>query len=150
MKKRALIITDEPENRSFKTIHNLKQRLERRDNKVDIIAFSTDKTYLNKEKVSRKGGLLDQLTVILKEGNYSVIVISLKIKYLSQLFLEDNDIIKVIRSLSPGTAVFVFGASRILGKVKPTQNFFLYARSGVAKLTRQISKDVIDYAKLLN
>ena len=145
MKKRALIITDEPENRSFKTIHNLKQRLERRDNKVDIIAFSTDKTYLNNEKVSRKGGLLDQLTVMLKEGNYSVIVISLKSKYLGQLFLENNDIIKVIRSASPGTVVFVFGASRILGKVKPTQDILLYARSGVAKLTRKISKDVLDY-----
>lgn len=142
---RALIVADEPENRSFVTITNLKQQIEEKGNKVDLIAFSKDNDFLNQERITSKGERLEQLTRLIKEKNYTMVVISLTSKYLVQLFQENKNIVKILRDISPKTAIFVFGASTIFRDIKPAKDVFLYSRSGVAKLTQKVNKDIISY-----
>ena len=144
---RALIISDDPESESFAQITALRQQIELRRYKVDLVVFQDEKIFLNRDKTEKKENPIELLKVLLREKDYFIIVISLKIKYLVQLFPQGDDFVTTLKSISPNSALFVFGASTILGGIKDKKNIFLYHRSGVTKTTTQFSNDIIDFLR---
>ncbi len=142
---RALIISDDPESESFTQITALKQQIELKKYKVDLVVFQDEKIFLNRDKIQKKEKPIELLKVLLREKDYFIIVVSLKIKYLVQLFPQGDDFVTTLKSISPNSALFVFGASTILGGIKNKKNVFLYHRSGVAKTTTQFNNGIIDF-----
>ncbi len=150
----VLMISDEPERKSFGQILSLKEQIEGLvRNKVDSLVFSDKGVFLNKERIGKEAGIALRLVEsLLKERTYGLIVISLELHNLGKLFPEKEDILDLIADTSPQTATFLFGASSILDKLdkRKTIHVFLYSRPGVSKLTKEFRNDVIDYIKRKN
>ena len=145
----VLIVSDEPERKSFTQISSLKKEIMRLDrNKVDSFTFSKKGIFLNEERIGNNVGIaLKLLESLLNERTYRLIVISLDLNNLRKLFLENQNILNLIKSTSPQTDTFLFGASSVLDKLKKekTAHVFLYSRPDVSKLTKDFKNDVINH-----
>ena len=147
----ALIISDEPERKSFGQILSLKKEIQGLcRNKVDLLIFSNKGIFLNREQIGKKAGTaVKLLESLLSEKTYGLIVISLELNNLKKLFPEKRSILELIKDTSPQTGTFLFGASSVLNKLEKERivRVFLYSRPGVSKLTREFKNDVIDYIR---
>lgn len=145
-----LIISDDPENKSFCQILDLKQRIQELGGKVDMFLFSKNGIFLNRKQVQKKSvpaiGLLED---ILKEKEYAIIVISVTLNSMKYLFRGQLNILRSIAKTSSRTDTFVFGASSMLDRIEKDEamHLFFHPRRGVAKLTRKFKKDLVAYLK---
>jgi hypothetical protein len=147
----VLIVSDEPERKSFDQIISLKNEIQElgRD-KVYLFIISNKGIFLNEERIEKRGGIvLRLLERVLNERTYGLIVVSLELNNLKELFPPKGNILDLIKDTSPQTDIFLFGASSILGKLERenTIRVFLYRRLGVSKLTKEFRNDVINYVK---
>ena len=144
-----LVISDEPERKSFGQILSLKKEIQRLGrNKVDLFVFSNMGIFLNKRRVGKKADMaLKLLESLMSEKTYGSIVVSLKLNNLEKLFPKKRDILDLIKDASPQTDTFLFGASSVFSKLgkRRTNRVYLYSRPGVAKLTCKFKNDVIDH-----
>jgi len=147
----VLIISDETESKSFGQILSLKREIQESDrNKVDLFIFSKKGIFFNQELVEKEADKTVKLVErLLGENTYGVIIVSLKLNNLRELFPEKRNILDLIENTFPQTDIFLFGASSVLKKLdkERTNRVFLYPRPGVSKLTREFKNDVIDYVK---
>jgi hypothetical protein len=141
-----LIISDDPERKSFYQILGLKQRIQELGGKVDMFIFSKKGIFLNKRKFQKRSvpaiGLLED---ILKKKEYATIVISVTLNSVKYLFPGKLNILRSILRISPRTNTFVFGASSMLDRIEKNEaiHLFFHPRHGVAKLTREFKNDLI-------
>lgn len=151
-----LLISDDPNRESFRQILRLKGDIEDITRKqVDLITFSPDGVFLNKKLTGKKldvNVIFTTLENILKTKSYRICIISLELKYLKQLFPDERNILDLINKTSPNATVFIFGANSILKPIRKEKGkqVFLYARHGVAKITRELKSQIITYIKSLS
>lgn len=146
-----LMISDETESKSFGQILSLKGEIQKFcGNKVDLFTFSNNGIFLNQARIGKKAyKVVELIEGVLGEKTYDLIVVSLKLSNLRELFPKKRNILDSIEDISPQTTTFLFGASSVINKLnkeKPIR-VFLYSRPGVSKLTREFRNDVIDYIK---
>jgi hypothetical protein len=145
-----LIISDDPERKSFCQILDLKQRIQELGGKVDMLVFSKNGIFLNGKQVQKSSvppaGLLEN---ILKKKKYATIVISVALNSMKYLFPGKLTTLRLIPRVSPKTDAFVFGASSMLERIEKdeTMHLFFHPRHGVAKLTREFKNDLIAHIK---
>jgi hypothetical protein len=145
-----LIISDDPERRSFCQILDLKQRIQELGGKVDMFVFSKNGIFLNGKKVQKRSvppiGLLEN---ILKKKEYATIVISVTLNSMKYLFPGERNILRSIPRISLGTDMFVFGAPSMLDRIEKDEatDLFFHPRHGVAKLTREFTNDLVAHIK---
>ena len=145
-----LIISDEPTLESFRQILALKRDIEDITKKqVDLITFSHNRVFLNQKPAAGSNEILTTLETALKRKKYSVLIISLTLKYLKQLFPEGFNILDLIDNISPETTVFIFGAKSLLKTIGKRKQVFSHPRRGVAKLTQEFKDQIIAYIKSL-
>jgi len=145
---RALMISDDPERKSFAQMLGLKKEIQNLHRKVDLFTFSKAGILLNQEHFAKEQGMVaESLERLLRGKTYSEIIISLSLKNLRTLFPVEEDVVDTIEEISPETSVFIFGASSILQRLakRKAPNVFLYYRPGVSKLTREFKNDVISH-----
>jgi hypothetical protein len=145
-----LVISDDPERKSFCQILDLEQRIQELGGKVDMFIFSKKGIFLNRKQNQKRSvppiGLLED---ILKKKEYATIVISVTLNSMKYLFPGKLNILRSIPKISPRTDTFVFGASSMLDRIEKDKaiHLFFYPRRGVAKLTREFKNDLIAYLK---
>ena len=146
-----LLISDEPERKTFDQITILKKEMERVGrNEVDSFIFSKEGIFLNQEQIGKKASIALKLLERLIVGKkFDLLVISLKLNNLKKLFLEKRSILDLIKNISPTTDIFLFGASSVIKTLdkEKTNHVFLYSRPGVSKLTIEFKNDLIDYVR---
>jgi len=146
-----LIVSDEPERKSFGQILSLKKEIQELNrDKVDLFVISTKGIFLNEKQIGKEAGIfLKLLERLLIEKTYDLIVVSLELNNLEKLFLQKRGFLDLIRDISPQTDAFLFGASRVLDILEKGRmiRVFLYRRPGVSKLTLEFKNDVINYVK---
>jgi len=146
---RILIISDDPERKSFYQISILKRDIENMTKgKVDLVTFSHNGIFLNQKLIAKKADeILSILENILKQKTYSVVIISLKLGYLKHLFLERINILDVINKTSPEAITFLYGANSVLKSIKQRERVSLHIRQGVTKLTQEFKNTIIQHIK---
>ena len=150
----VLIVSDNPASKSFLPILRLKEDMEELIRKqIDLIAFSSNGILLN-QRLIRKESSLDAIRStfekIFEKKVYQVCIFSLTSEYLGRVFLGEWNLLNLINKNSPQAALFVFGASKMLNKLRTehrTRSIFLFPRPGVAKLTREFRDKIIKYIK---
>jgi hypothetical protein len=146
-----LLISDEPEKKTFEQITILKKEMEQAGrNGVDSFIFSKEGIFLNQKQIGKKANItLKLLEIVISRKKYDLLVISLKLSILKNLFLEKRSILEIINNLSPKTNIFLFGASSVIDRLEKekTNHVFLYSRPGVSKLTSEFKNDLIGYIK---
>jgi hypothetical protein len=147
----VLIISDDPERESFRQIEILKRQIENVIKKqADLIAFSFDGIYFNQKIVTKQtGNLLTKLVPIFKGKAYSLFIISLGLKYLTQLFPNKHNVVDLITKTSPKAVIFIYGANNIIKTIKPSNRVFLQSRRGVAKITQEFKNQIITHVQSL-
>ncbi len=147
----VLMISDETESQSFGQILSLIGEIQKFcGNKVDLLTFSNKGILLNQARIGKKAyKAVELLERVLSEKKYDLIVVSLKLSNLRELFPEKRNILDSIEDISPQTATFLFGASSVITKLNKEMpiRVFLYSRPGVSKLTRDFKNEIIDYVK---
>lgn len=147
----VLIISDDPERESFRQIVLLKREIENVTKKhADLITFSSSGLYFNQKLIIKQtNNLLIKLHHIFKGKAYSLIIISLGLKYLKQLFPNKHNILDIITKTSPKAVIFIYGANNIIRTIKPSDRVFVQPRHGVAKITQEFKNQVIAYIRPL-
>jgi len=152
---KVLIISDDPEKDSFRPIKILRDSLQNKiKNKVDLFALSPQCLFLNDRVISERADVstvLEKLEDVLKSGFYSLYVVSLKAENFKKIFpSERKDFLEMTEKYSKNSTVFIFGAPSILSNIKKFHeeleiNLFLKPRPGVAKITDELKKQILNY-----
>ena len=152
---KILIISDDPEKESFRQIEIFKDFLQNKvKNKVDLFALSPECLFLNKRVISRRTDvsiILKKLEGILKSGLYSLYVVSLKAENFRKIFpSEKKNFLEMTEKYSKNSTIFIFGAPSILNNIKKFReeleiNLSLKPRPGVAKITNELKKQILNY-----
>jgi hypothetical protein len=146
-----LLISDDPERKSFGQIASLKKQMQGRGrNNVDLFIFSNKGIFLNQGKIGKKASLaLTLLERLISEKKHDLIVVSLKLNNLKKLFPEKWNILDLIKRTSHKTDIFLFGAASVIDRLEKERKnrVFLYSRPGVSKLTSEFKNDLIAYIK---
>ena len=152
---KILIISDDPEKESFRQIEIFKNLLQNKaKNKVDLFALSPESLFLNNRLISRRTDIhivLEKLESILKRGLYSLYIVSLKGENFKKIFpSEKKDFLEMTEKYTKNSTIFIFGAPSILNNIKKFHeeleiNLFLKPRPGVAKITNELKKQILNY-----
>jgi len=150
-----LIISDDPEKESFRQIEIFKDFLQNKvKNKVDMFALSPECLFLNNRVISRRSDvsiILKKLEDILKSGLYSLYVVSLKVENFKKIFpSKRKNFLEMTEKYSRNSTIFIFGAPSILNNIKKfceelEITLFLKPRPGVAKITNELKKQILNY-----
>lgn len=154
---RILIISDDPKGTSFYQIAILKDLLQKKvKSKVDLFALSPEFLFFNNRVISRRtdvSTVLKKLENLLKRGLYSLYIISLKADNLMKVFPSENrNFLEMAKMYSKNAIIFIFGAPTILNNMEkfceePKINLFLIPRHGVAKITDELRKQILNYVQ---
>ena len=152
---KILIISDDPGKETFRQVENFKNLLQNKaKNKVDLLALSPESLFLNNRLIGRKidtPKVLEKLESILKRGPYSLYVVSLKAENFKKIFpSEKRNFLEMIEKYSKNSTIFIFCAPSILNNIKKFReeleiNLFLKPRPGVAKITNELKKQILNY-----
>ena len=145
-----LLISDDPNRKSFSQIHALKQGLQETGGMVDLLVFSGENVLLNKDRIGERHTANRLFENILTEKNYAIIAISLRVDNLKALFQEDRNFLKLVAEFSPLSEIFIFGGSSLLKRIQSLDcglNLVLFKRPGVAKLTLEFKNELIGRIK---
>ena len=139
----VLLISDNPENKTFYEVVSLKRAIQECGADVDLLTFSDTRISFNGKKAEKDSGS-EILRIVLKRKPYGVVVITLKLGNLRK-FLEKG--LNDLRNCPKYPCIFVFGAGSALKEIEREGgvNLFLYSRPGVAKLTQGFKNDVLGY-----
>ena len=95
--------------------------------------------------------VLEKLEDILKSGLYSLYVVSLKAENFGKIFpSERKNFLEMTEEYSKSSTTFIFGAPSILNNIREFGkeleiNLFLEPRPGVAKITEELKKQILNY-----
>jgi len=152
---KILIISDNPERKSFRPIEVLKDFLQNKaQKKVDLFALSPKSLFLNGKVISKRtdaSKVLEELEAILRKGLYSLYIISLEAHNLKKIFpSKKKNFLDMVDAYSKNSTVFVFGAPSMLNNIKENcgklqVNLFLKPRPGVAKITKELKEQISEY-----
>lgn len=151
---KTLIISDNPERQSFRQIEIFKDFLQNKvQNRVDIFALSSKSLLFNNRVISKRTNalrVLEEIEAVLKRGLYSFYIVSLEAENLKKIFpFEKANFLKMAEKHSKNSNIFIFGAPSILNNIEKFReklkvNVFLTPRHGVAKITDEFKKQILN------
>lgn len=130
----VLLISDDPEKKSFDQILNLKKDIEEEEVSVDLIVAAEEGVLLDGGKIGEPRRLIESVRKVLGERSYSIVAISLTRKNLTNLLQEDHSILDYVSLYLPQTDVFIFGAPSLLKRLNEKKpHTTICSRPGVDK-----------------
>lgn len=141
----VLLVSDDPELKSFQQILGLRYSIEQTKTNVDLLVLSEKGILLNQKLIGEAGQLARSLENVFSRRFYSVVAISLTIHHLENLL--NKRVLDSIAVISPQTDFFVFGGPSLLQNLEDRPRFHLYPRPGVNKITSRFKVRLIEYIR---